>query len=99
MKGIVLVGGAGARLWLLSRKKYSKQFLKLFDGTPLLESTYERLLKFFSLHDIITIKPTSPETGYRCIKAGDKIGDFNLQGKRNLHFTNLKDICEGVERK
>ena len=55
MKGIVLAGGTGTRLWLISRKKYSKQFLKLVDGTPLLDSPYERLLKFFSPQDIITI--------------------------------------------
>ena len=55
MKGIVLAGGAGTRLWPLSRKKYSKQFLKLVDGIPLLDSTYTRLLNFLSPEDIITI--------------------------------------------
>ena len=55
MKGIVLAGGAGTRLWPLSRKKYSKQFLKLVDGVPLLDSTYTRLLNFFSSEDVITI--------------------------------------------
>ncbi len=36
MKGIVLAGGTGTRLWPLSRKKCSKQFLKLVDVNLLL---------------------------------------------------------------
>jgi len=185
MKGIVLAGGSGTRLWPLSRKKYSKQFLKLVEGTPLLDSTYKRLLKFFSPQDIITItnkdyyfyvkdscakfppqmseniisepiskntapaialgtkfildklkanpdetvfvfssdhiikpvdkfvkylriaeeaaekdylvtfgiKPTSPETGYGYIKAGKKIGDFNLVEQ----FTEKPDLQTAKE--
>ena len=55
MKSIVLAGGAGTRLWPLSRKKYSKQFLRLVDGVPLLDSTYASLLNFFHSKDIITV--------------------------------------------
>jgi mannose-1-phosphate guanylyltransferase/mannose-6-phosphate isomerase len=39
VKVIILASGKGTRLWPLSREKYSKQFLKLMDGTPLIEVT------------------------------------------------------------
>ena len=55
MKAIVLAGGAGTRLWPLSRQKYSKQFLKLVDGTALLDFTYKRILNFFLPEDVVTI--------------------------------------------
>ena len=55
MKGVVLAGGTGSRLWPLSRRKYSKQFLELVNGTSLIDSTYKRILEFFSPEDIITI--------------------------------------------
>jgi len=38
-----MAGGAGVRLWPLSRKSRPKQILKLFSGTSLLRQSYERV--------------------------------------------------------
>ena len=40
---VVLCGGSGTRLWPLSRRDYSKQFVPLIDGRSLLEMTFSRL--------------------------------------------------------
>ena len=40
---VVLAGGAGTRLWPLSRKHYPKQFLRLIDESTMLQQTLERL--------------------------------------------------------
>jgi mannose-1-phosphate guanylyltransferase/mannose-6-phosphate isomerase len=55
MKVIILAGGRGTRLWPMSREKYSKQFLKLVDDTPLIEASYQRALKIAGPEEIVTI--------------------------------------------
>lgn len=40
---VIMAGGAGVRLWPLSRKRRPKQLLKLFRGTSLLRQSYERV--------------------------------------------------------
>lgn len=42
MKGIILCGGSGTRLWPISRTLYPKQFVKLFDDKSLFQLTVER---------------------------------------------------------
>lgn len=43
---VILAGGAGTRLWPLSRKGTPKQLLKLIDGKSLLRISYERVAGF-----------------------------------------------------
>ncbi len=43
---VILAGGQGYRLWLLSRKASPKQFLKLTINHSLLQNTFFRLNSF-----------------------------------------------------
>lgn len=42
---VVLSGGAGTRLWPVSREGHPKPFMKLVDGETLIEKTYRRAVK------------------------------------------------------
>ena len=52
MKIVIFAGGAGTRLWPLSRKKSPKQFEKIIDDYSTLQLTVFRLLTDFSPKDI-----------------------------------------------
>jgi mannose-1-phosphate guanylyltransferase/mannose-6-phosphate isomerase len=43
MYSVILCGGAGTRLWPLSRKSYSKQFLSLYSENSLIQETFFRM--------------------------------------------------------
>lgn len=55
MKGIILCGGSGTRLWPLSRKNFPKQFLKLYSDKSLLQETFLRLEKVMTAEDIFLV--------------------------------------------
>ena len=55
MKAIILAGGAGSRLWPLSREEYPKQLIKLNDDNSLLQSTFLRLCHFVEAKDILAV--------------------------------------------
>lgn len=52
MKILIFAGGAGTRLWPLSRKNSPKQFHRLFDGKSTLQLAVERVEKDFDTEDI-----------------------------------------------
>ncbi len=52
---VIMAGGAGTRLWPLSRRHRPKQLLKIISGTSLLRSSYERLRETFDADRIYVI--------------------------------------------
>jgi len=55
MKALVLAGGAGTRLWPLSRKNYPKQFLRINGNGSLLQQTVQRLSGVVPEHETVVI--------------------------------------------
>ena len=45
MKAVILAGGAGTRLWPMSRRARPKQFFDVVGSDPLIRDTYRRLLR------------------------------------------------------
>ncbi|MFQ5461288.1 MAG: mannose-1-phosphate guanylyltransferase [Phycisphaerae bacterium] len=52
---VIMAGGAGVRLWPLSRRKRPKQLLKLFQGGSLLRQSYERVAELLPPEQISII--------------------------------------------
>ncbi len=52
---IILSGGAGARLWPISRESHPKPFITLPDGQCLLQKTFARACQFTAAAEIMTI--------------------------------------------
>jgi mannose-1-phosphate guanylyltransferase len=52
---VIMAGGAGTRLWPLSRKLRPKQLLRLFDGQSLLQIARQRLVGLFEPQNIWVI--------------------------------------------
>ncbi len=52
---VIMAGGAGVRLWPLSRKNRPKQLLRIFGGASLLRQSYERISALFKPEQIHVI--------------------------------------------
>ncbi len=52
---VVLSGGAGTRLWPVSREGHPKPFIRLADGETLLQKTYQRAAEISARGDIVTV--------------------------------------------
>ncbi len=76
MYSIILCGGSGTRLWPLSRKSYSKQFLSLYSDNSLIQETFFRMKGLMPTSHIFVV---TSQDGYfdvlRQLQEVDK--DFN----------------------
>ncbi|WP_410211978.1 mannose-1-phosphate guanylyltransferase/mannose-6-phosphate isomerase [Aquirhabdus sp.] len=52
---VIMSGGAGTRLWPVSREGYPKPFMKLADGQSLLMKTYQRAASVMSTDYLVTV--------------------------------------------
>ena len=52
---VILSGGAGTRLWPVSREAHPRPFMKLADGQSLLQKTFIRAAALEGVQDILTI--------------------------------------------
>lgn len=52
---VILSGGAGTRLWPVSRETHPKPFMRLADGESLLQKTFRRAAALASAGEIITV--------------------------------------------
>ena len=52
---VILSGGAGSRLWPVSREAHPKPFIKLADGQSLLQKTYLRATALPEVDEVLTV--------------------------------------------
>jgi mannose-1-phosphate guanylyltransferase / mannose-6-phosphate isomerase len=52
---VILCGGAGSRLWPVSRETHPKPFMRLADGKSLLQRTFERAINLPDVGEVITV--------------------------------------------
>ncbi len=81
MHSIILCGGSGTRLWPLSRKNFSKQFLKLYSNNSLIQETYLRMKALMKTEDIFFI---TNKDGYYNVFNQIKEIDKNFKGEQIL---------------
>ena len=52
---VILSGGAGTRLWPVSRETEPKPFIRLYDGQTLLQKTLQRAVMLDGVRRVVTV--------------------------------------------
>ena len=74
---VILSGGAGTRLWPVSRKAYPKPFMQLANGKTLAELTFDRAIGLSSTGAVITV--TSRDYYFLCKDLYKKHPECDMQ--------------------
>jgi len=74
----VIAGGAGTRLWPVSREAMPKPFMRLPDGESLLQKTFNRASALYGVESLLTV--TNREVYFRTVD------DYRLLNKRKIHL-------------
>ena len=75
---VILSGGAGTRLWPISRESNPKPFIKLPDGQSLIEKTYQRALSLDGVAEVVTV--TNRDYYFRCKDEYELTGNTPTRG-------------------
>lgn len=74
---VILSGGAGTRLWPVSRRAYPKPFMQLANGQTLAELTFERALEVSSDGTVMTV--TSRDYYFICRDIYRKVKNVDME--------------------
>ncbi|MBC7605281.1 MAG: mannose-1-phosphate guanylyltransferase/mannose-6-phosphate isomerase [Ramlibacter sp.] len=78
---VILCGGAGSRLWPVSRETHPKPFMKLTDGQSLLQKTYLRAAALPDVQHVVTV--TNRELFF---KTEDEYADVSTDAIDNTYL-------------
>lgn len=74
----IIAGGAGTRLWPVSREAMPKPFMRLPDGESLLQKTFKRASGLQDVESLLTV--TNREVYFRTVD------DYRLLNKHKIHL-------------
>ncbi|MFK3796371.1 MULTISPECIES: mannose-1-phosphate guanylyltransferase/mannose-6-phosphate isomerase [unclassified Pseudomonas] len=74
----IIAGGAGTRLWPVSREAMPKPFMRLPDGESLLQKTFNRTAGLEGVESLLTV--TNREVYFRTVD------DYRLLNKHKIHL-------------
>ncbi|WJV54590.1 mannose-1-phosphate guanylyltransferase/mannose-6-phosphate isomerase [Prodigiosinella aquatilis] len=68
---VIMCGGSGSRLWPVSREQHPKPFIRLADGSSLIQKALLRALTFDGVKEIITV--TNKELLFKAVDAFSEV--------------------------